>query len=665
MGNHKKGICMADGGIAETPDQLMARMASKYGVNPSAQTQQPVPYPAPVPPPVQQRPQGIASGIAGIAGIFANRGKQIDKAAGYANGGIVKGKGTPTSDDVPVKINGQKYNLSDTEAVLPSKSRQVLGELLGAKPGDVAQANAAVEGFIENTNGKPPVTVNAGTNLNQGGLLGDDAYKAKYQVVSGINSPSPSQSAGRAPVTIADVPRPAGQAQVMRSKPASDAAPVSSPVVAQSKPVDLSSGPTVDDGAGGVYTPERGTSGGGILDGVVNLFKDSAQAARSGVHYDQVKANRLATENNKPLPQGDGSVQPPAGQAAFKQDPFSPTPDPMGVKPSADGQMMTGKSQYDGLAKTGVAIPDSSGGGFTDKGVSYNVNKSNQDGILKVTSSNTNPLYTNVKPEDAVTGLKNQMVGGDAAAVQEGLDRYARANAITQSIIDKQPMGGVGILGDGGIEAANAEKTARWRQDDLLHSAGRNPAAGQIAVASANGQNQQAIEELRQQGEAGRNAVAMRGQDLHANTELTRLAGNPLDNKIKQNQAESGQMANATAKQLTDLHAAYQAEQDPAKRKILAENIRVMSGKDSASKYLVVPGGEYTDPENPLVKMKAPSRVLDTSTGQFTDAQGGQKTAPAIDLKPGISVSAPDGTHTFQGKTIVVKNGKVTEVKNG
>ena len=136
----------------------------------------------------------ICGSLAGVAGIMANRKATIDKAANYANGGIVKGKGTPTSDDVPVKINGADYNLSDTEVVLPSKTRQALGEMLGAKPGNVAQANSLVEKYIEQTNGKPPVQVEEGTNLAAGGLLDDEAIKQNYQNVTGISAPAPIPS---------------------------------------------------------------------------------------------------------------------------------------------------------------------------------------------------------------------------------------------------------------------------------------------------------------------------------------------------------------------------------------------------------------------------------------------------------------------------------------
>lgn len=114
----------------------------------------------------------------------------------------------------------------------------------------------------------------------------------------------------------------------------------------------------------------------------------------------------------------------------------------------------------------------------------------------------------------------------------------ARENAARQSMIDSQrtdiqPGGGFSTLGDGGIEAANAEKTARWRQDDLLSKSMRNPAAGQVALASASGQNQIATEGIRQVGQFRgqdmnfssdmvRNGITARGQDLSAQSDANR-----------------------------------------------------------------------------------------------------------------------------------------------
>lgn len=592
MGKQKRGACMADGGIIGSDGMTDAQRAKRnavlqnLGMSTAPVTQAAPPQVAqPVPQPVQQP----GSMIQRAAGILGGRREQIDKASGYANGGIVKGKGTPTSDDVPVKIKGRDYNLSDTEAVLPSKTRQALGEMLGAKPGDVANANKLVEDFIQQTNGKPPVSVEEGSSLSKGGLLDlerdDEALSVAFrQLNKSMAAPGTPQAVSNvAPTTIADIPRPTNQVQVPSGLRRS--APV---VVEQPKPAAL------DPFA------YRGGYPADALKGPVN-GPDSVLA-------EPVKPKTIT------------DVVSPTGQQSYRPG-------------STMDQMLSGSDSY-GQSRAG----DPSAPAPTPTKPGYNA-----DGVITA--------------ESAAAAMGNPMTrsGGiagsyDGKGVNEILARENKARGeMIDSMIKAQGGNGIAVLPDRTNDA-----------NEQLQAMKLTPAE---YLAYQQGKARQAA--LVNEGDA-RNAVTMRGQDLQAQTEAARLAGNPVDNQIKQNQVAAGTMTNATAKQLQDLQMAYGAEKDPAKRKAIAENIRVMSLKDAASKYLVVPGGEYTDPENPLVKMKSPSRVLDTSTGQFTDApMGSGKTAPAVDVRPGVAVNAPDGTHTFQGKTIVVKNGKVTEVKNG
>lgn len=404
-----------------------------------------------------------------------------------------------------------------------------------------------------------------------------------------------------APATIADIRTPNTQAQPMRSQPV-----VRQPSV-QAAPAQAQ---TVDDGYGGVYTPGGGAippDKTGIASGIVNLFRDSAQAARTGVNYDQVKANRMAAENSAAVSMAPAAqvaaAQSPATE--FKQDPFGPKPDALAIQPSNDGQFITGKNG---------SAPDSSGGGFTKGGVSYNVNPSDQEGIAKITAPGKNPLYTNIRPEDAVAGLKNQSVGGDP---QEGLNRMARANATWQEVIDKQPVGGVSILGDGGVEAANAEKTARWRQDDLLAQAkSGNRAAGEVAQEAVRGQNIIATEGIRAgaqlAAESGRNSVTMRGQDMTALSDANRLAGNPVDNELKRAQAGGIAAQTESAKMLADIQRKALAGDQQA-----AATYRALTGKgNAADRYLTVQGGEEVGPDG-MTRIKRPSAVFDAQSGQF------------------------------------------------
>lgn len=150
--NKKLGLRMAQGGLVQGDER--AALYAKYGIKPGGNTPAPQPTPQPVaqaPAPVQ-KPQ--AGGLLNQAtSALTGRRRQLEEAMNYAEGGIVRGKGGPTDDEVPMQVAGKNVNLSNTEAVLPAKTVQALG---GPK---------AVEALIEQTNGKPPVK----GGLRQGG----------------------------------------------------------------------------------------------------------------------------------------------------------------------------------------------------------------------------------------------------------------------------------------------------------------------------------------------------------------------------------------------------------------------------------------------------------------------------------------------------------------
>lgn len=102
---------------AETTDELLARMAAKYGIA-THPAEQPKPQ-APAPQPAQQPRQR------GIIETLVNRPRQIDSAVdravrGYAHGGKIIGPGTPTSDSIPAEVRdtGEEIKVSTGERIL-------------------------------------------------------------------------------------------------------------------------------------------------------------------------------------------------------------------------------------------------------------------------------------------------------------------------------------------------------------------------------------------------------------------------------------------------------------------------------------------------------------------------------------------------------------------
>lgn len=137
----------AGGGKPETADEVMARMAAKYGT--SGATSQPEPVQQVAQAPVQQpKPQGMMQQAIGLIG---NRRAQIDKAVGYANGGKIKGPGTATSDSIPARVNetGEPIKVSTSERIVSAAQDKALQAIA------VRDGYDNLDQMLESLTGKP------------------------------------------------------------------------------------------------------------------------------------------------------------------------------------------------------------------------------------------------------------------------------------------------------------------------------------------------------------------------------------------------------------------------------------------------------------------------------------------------------------------------------
>ncbi len=610
----KARACFADGGQISKADQLIAEMNAKYGVSGNSQpAPPPVAQPAPQPQPEQKQ---NSKGLIGDAlNLFGNRQKQIDKASGYANGGLIKGIGTPTSDsiDAQVEDTGEPIKVSTKERIVSHEQDKLLQRL--AK----AMGFESVDAFFEAGTGKPVgPTIKGGKKAAAGGWSLDnnpDEYaKAMQATRNTLSIPSLSTNNSAAQGGIyKDVGLPAismgaGQAPTIYEN---GGLPTKTDRVSGSLPVA-----TVSKPAGDNARPW--------------YMQDPLTAISSGIEK-SMNASQAAEDYNKSLyPAGTfDSPQKPAAQQSTTGNPLSSvSPTYPQSRPGASDVGLAGI----GTKPSAASVSDNQ---FTQGGKNYTVNQTSQDGIKRVTGG-TSPLYTNIDPAQGVAGLKNQMIGGDAASVNEGLSRYANANKITGEMIanrDKDiPAGGYapGILGDGGVEAANAEKTQRWRQDDLLRLAtrGNQAAIGAIVnadshrdVATMGNETQRQNAGLAAQVAGNRDNVTMRGQDLQAQSEAARIAGNPVDSQMKQ-------LSLGQAQKMQQLYDKAAGGDASALKELQLRNPKE---PNYSNRYITVPGGEETGPDG-MTKIRRPSRVLDAQTGQWIN-EGGQvaqqQSAPA------------------------------------
>ena len=671
MGNRKQGICMADGGITqESPEQLMARMAAKYGAptgaTQQAQPQQQSPQQAPQQPQQKSNPLGIMSMLKG-------RTAQIDKAVnGYANGGIAghvkfEGKGGPREDQIPVKVAGQKINVSDGEQAL----------IIPAKTAANAQAMAAIKQIIADSNdGRQPDMGHGDSNFAEGGLLDDEARKMNYQAVTGVQAPAPA-------------PQPAAQLEtggwsLGKSGPGAtlqvttgDAARLPAPAVQQGiatmrnqlatpQPAAASgsnyvgNGPTDPDtnGRQAIAAPSNAVQRG--IETMRGQFNQnpapSENALASAAENERIKSLYPAGTFDKPA-----AVTAPASAVAPK--PGAGYTVEQGQAPanriSAAHQGILAASPSSARTQEVANANESSLGGRQGAYMIENNLRSFEDkgnGIARTVGANGQRSFTNVGTENVTDATKQiQTNSYDGAANNASM---ASANAIRQEMIDRQPQGGIGILGDGGIEAANAEKTARWRQDELLEKAARGNQAAVVAAINANASTANAATNAttNASAEAGRAGITMRGQDMASKNEAARLAGNPVENQLKQAQAQGIMAQTESGKMIDDIRKKALAGDPQA-----AASYRALTGKGGTENmrdnFMAVGGGQEFDATANVMR-NVPQRLIDLRTGQEVGGKSAEKQGGAPKFSSPADVAAAKAAGT-------IKSGDVIETPNG
>lgn len=508
----KKAKCFADGGVIGqdglTDAQRAKKNAALQGLGMSTAAPQPAPAPTPAPQPAPT-PQPAATGQ-GILGIIGNRGKQIDKAAGYAyggkpEGGIIKGIGTPTSDsiDAGVRETGEQIKVSTDERIL-SKAQDKLLEGLAKKIG-----YESLDAYLEAGTGKP-----VGPTIKDGKAAAEDGMSPEERDRRLESGNIAGQWIGRS-----STPTIGASDQSGEYSNALKTAPSLSGYVNRGDPVK------------------------DVATGIANVFSDSAKAARGeDGTYNEIVAARKARESGQVL----GSVL--GAQATNPAASAAPIP-VGGIADIPIGQNYgnEGRSVPQRISKSNPGVVVDNENQFTQGGRTYTSAPTSQQGVSRITATGANPLYTNIKPEDAVSGLSNQPAVQQATQQPEGIARIERANQIRGEMIDSAIKAnggnGVGILNTeqtlpGGMSISdwnNRVSSGFNTQMSPKEKAAYLTMEGDQGIRRTGQElvNQQAIardtlasrgQDMQNERAAGHDQVLMRGQDIAALSDKAKLA---------------------------------------------------------------------------------------------------------------------------------------------
>lgn len=518
--------------------------------------------------------------------------KHKAKPKNYANGGIVKGPGTGTSDEVPAMVPEDGY-------IMPADSTQALGFKPGMRPAKVSNGEMVLNG----------------EQVQQAG--GFQALEAMKQAT---HTPVPEHGVDQPQFFFAnggatDEERRRMLAQIPNSAPPGWAGGTGERVSGNDFTRNVSNTVNALAPVSGAAAP--------IVAGVARGFAGGAKAAAASPMVEKVASYGIPAAGFGALATAANNEQPTAPPVARPQE------NPV-AKPAAR-PMASGLPEVPGTpaAQSNSQAPTPTAG---------NVNVRRQsNGVMEFSGENVagDVSYNGA----AVAGFKPSGAGVSvvpASPVAAGFQPTEVAPAAPPASQNLTPADtgqgtGYGLLNSNRIAIRNAmidvKQGDAGAQDVLRGLIGQQAAApGQqierekLAADTASSEADRALKAGEQNIERG-----FRAGQLANDAARTALDAKKVGSDLEVRGFEVGQ-----AKRLENLRAKYDAATDPKVKAELAQQLRTLSGKDEqANRFTVVPGGQEYDTTAQVMRI-VPARVLNNQTGQFVDGAGAGKALPPL-----------------------------------
>ena len=581
---------------------------------------------------------------------------------GYANGGVVRGPGSGTSDSVKDKVPAGTY-------IMPADSTQAIGpeslECLGFKPGAKAAPAPAVEGLgMGFKAGGVPVNLSNGEFK----LTPEQVHAIGAQVLEGLKAathtpaaqqereeagekeaPEPSRNElyfadggvvedekKKAPplATSPSNTYPGNQAERagnIYAKSNAEAADFAKAAFPGTTTAIQGAGQAIQDAynKGGIGAAVgQGFRGAmvpavGLADDVANsarrVLDPAANALKTFVTGDATPIGQAPTAPaSAPVVTAPKPAAQPVAAPAVQAKPAGANPNygnepnapanplvaaPAAPAPTENNVTRTGNSYSGKGIGPGFTINGKEPGGGFVSGAAQPGGASQGIGGPEVLGI----LQRENQIRASMTPLRNELNGGPPAGFR--------------------PSGGVAVLRD-----PAEERQAERDRSSLMQAAlsGRLPPEhlrvaqgmmeGDKRDATAryqtdiNAAAQRETAAMREGGETLRSMDRERGANERA------AAANQIQQQEVGIRREAQGFQTATLRRQEALQARYEVAKTPEERSAIAQQIRDLSGKNEpANRFTVVPGGQAFNPDGTSYTL--PARVLNNQTGQFVDGE--------------------------------------------
>ena len=595
---------------------------------------------------------------------------------GYANGGMVRGPGTGTSDDIEDEVPVGSYILpaDTTKAVGPkmldglqSKAATAPAGLRGAQV-PVAFSNGEYELTPEQVHAVGVKTLDGMKNATHKpvGMRGaEDPMRMFFANGGAVSEEERARLANQtamyvqgaqqnAATTAANAPPPAAPLEQRVSQiptggmpnPAPTAPPAQAPSVLQTDPQARADRETIAGVANSV-ADSLGNAGRAVADVATMPVRGVAGAVDSTV----VRGLRAAGVNAPYIspslvPQGvDPSSMTPFTDQKRMQQATPATPAAAPAAPAAPATPATAPTAAAPTAATPAPVPGATG----------------LDGVRSTDIPVAAPAAPSAGAEPQVFRVGNSFsdtqAGAAAGAVPRGMpsaQNMAAADALAArsgaESMARVAAPAAGLPGMAGVTAPTVRTSANdWQTrkdlDNLRTSAmsitnnggrfdrtkGNNAAQNEFraavqADATARGaQPNLDAEAMRQTGGLQREQIQQSGANTRSARGLAvdreRLG---IDRSRVASENSARDVTTQGAQQLQQLrNVLLDPNATPAQRKQAESSLRAIGGKaDAANRYTVVPGGQEISPQG--LAYTRPAQVLDNQTGQFIQQGQGQ-----------------------------------------